>query len=194
MKFSTLSDKCLLNLLQRGDDLTFKFLYDKYWDKLYNIALKRLDDQFEAEEVVQDIYTNLWKNKEKLNIETEFSRYLSGAVKFEIINRLVKRMYKNKSVDRITKSMYMTNDYDVHDRIDYQTLLNDVDVTIQKLPAKCKTVFTLSRNEYFSHRMIAEQLQISEKTVQKHITFALKLLRERHINPFYILFLFFFLF
>ena len=181
---STLSDKSLLNLLKRGDERAFKFLYDKYWDKLYNLALYRLDDQFEAEEVVQDIYTNLWKNKEKLNIETEFSRYLSGAVKFETINRLMKRICKQKSVDHVAKTLYMTDDYDVHDKIDLQSLLNHVDETIQTLPAKCKVVFTMSRNEYRSHKMIAEQLQISEKTVQKHITFALKLLRERHTSPF----------
>jgi len=184
MKISTLSDQCLLNLLKSGDDRAFKFLYDKYWNKLYSIALQRLDDQFEAEEVVQDIYTNLWKNKENLNVETEFSRYLSGAVKYETINRLVKRMYRQKSVDHVTESMYTTDDYDVHDKIDLQSLLNNVDETIQKLPAKCKIVFTLSRNEYRSHKMIAEQLQISEKTVQKHITSALKLLRERHTSPF----------
>ena len=68
-------------MLNNSDESAFKYLYDKYWDKLYNIALNRLQDSFEAEEVVQDIYTRLWKNKERLVIETEFDRYLCGAVK-----------------------------------------------------------------------------------------------------------------
>lgn len=184
IKFSTLSDHCLLSKLKEGDNLAFKYLYDRYWNKLYHAALKRLDDQFEAEELVQDIYTRLWKNKENLNIETEFDRYLFGAVKFEVLNRLAKRMHKQKNVDRVTRAIYARDDYDIHDRIDLQNTLNEIDCSIGNLPQKCKVVFTLSRKEYCTHKMIAEQLKISEKTVQKHITFALKALREKHMVPF----------
>lgn len=192
VKTSTQSDQYLVELLRANDSEAFSILYDKYWDKLYSIAFNRLQDRFEAEEVVQDIYTRLWKNREKLVIETEFSRYLSGAVKLEIINRLAKRARVLERVGQVAQRMYLVNDYDIHDRIDLQRLLNDVDQTIQALPKKCRIVFVMSRKEHLSHGAIAERLQISEKTVQKHITFALRTLREKYANLFYLLLFLFF--
>lgn len=180
MKFSTLSDPCLVELLRSSDNKAFGILYDMYWDKLYSIALNRLQDSFDAEEVVQDIYTRLWKNREKLVVETEFERYLSGAVKLEVINRLSKRARVSAHVRQVRQNMYLIDDRDIHQRIDLRCLLNDVDQTIQTLPKKCRIVFNLSRKRHLSHRTIAEQLQISEKTVQKHITSALKTLREKY--------------
>ncbi len=192
VKAFTQSDQFLVELLRESDKEVFNFLYDKYWDKLYNIAFNRLRDRFEAEEVVQDIYTRLWRNKEKLMIETEFSRYLSGAVKLEIINRLAKRARILERAGQVAQRMYLVNDYDIHDQLDLQYLLNDVDQTIQALPEKCRIVFMMSRKEHLSHSAIAERLQISEKTVQKHITFALKNLREKYANLFYLLLFLFF--
>src|SRR5690606_36334487 len=111
---------------------------------------------FEAEEVVQDIYARLWKNRKKLAVETEFRRYLSGAVKLEVNNRLAKRARVLERVRQVEQSMYVVNEYDIHDRIDLQRLLNDVDQSIQALPKKCRIVFVMSRKQHLSHSAIAE--------------------------------------
>ncbi len=182
MKFSALSDPCLVQLLRASDNQAFGILYGMYWDKLYSIALNRLQDSFDAEEVVQDIYTRLWKNREKLVVETEFDRYLSGAVKLEVINRLSKSARVLAYAGKVRQSMCIMDDRDIHQCIDMRRLLNDVDQTIETLPKKCRTVFNLSRKRHLSHKTIAEQLQISEKTVQKHITSALKTLREKYAS------------
>ncbi|HEY0669247.1 MAG TPA: RNA polymerase sigma-70 factor [Sphingobacteriaceae bacterium] len=174
------TDLELIQLLKQDDSSAFRTLYDRYWDKLYCIALGRLKDNFEAEEVVQDVYTRLWKNRSKLIIETELSRYLAVAVKYEVINRLAKRA---RSLDRtplVTKNLYPVIEHDIHDRIDFKNLLKEVHETILCLPPQCRIVFTMSRKEHCSHKEIAEQLQISEKTVQKHITLALKTLRGKY--------------
>jgi RNA polymerase sigma-70 factor (family 1) len=184
------SDQCLLEQLKTGDSSAFKTIYNKYWDKLYGIALNRLSDSYEAEEVVQDIYVKLWNNREKLTIETEFSRYLSGAVKYEVINRLAKRARILNSVEKVTEAFYLTDNEDIHHRIDLKNLLNDVDQTILNLPSQCKIVFSLSRKEHYTHQMIANKLGISEKSVQKHITVALKILRKKY-SSFLTLILFF---
>ena len=189
-KLSIQSDEYLLTLLRAGDDYAFKTLYDKYWDKLYCVAAGRLKDSYEAEGVVQDIFTRLWRNREKLIIETEFDRYLAGAVKLEVINRLAKKARISERVEQVTRSMYALTDHDIHDRIDLKDLLRDIDQTIRSLPTQCRIVFTLSRKEHCSHKAIAEKLQISEKTVQKHITIALKALKGKYAIAGYLVFLF----
>jgi len=193
-KLFTKSDHSLLHLLRAGDCKAFRLLYDRYWDKLYSIALWRLGDSYEAEEVVQDIYTRLWRNREKLAVETEFSHYLTRAVKFEVINRLAKRAKIADDVLQVERAMYVVNEYDIHDRIYFRSLLDNIDQTIETLPEKCRVVFTLSRKEHLSQKCIAEHLEISEKAVQKHISFALKTLREKYANIFYTLFLLFLFF
>jgi RNA polymerase sigma-70 factor (family 1) len=188
-KLLTQSDEYLLDLLKAGDNVAFKTLYDKYWDKLYCIAFGRLKDSFEAEGVVQDVYTRLWKNRDKLIVETELNRYLAVAVKYEVINRLAKRARTLNSTARVTENLYAVTEHDIHDRIDLKNLLKEVNETILCLPPQCRIVFTMSRKEHCSHNEIAEKLQISEKTVQKHITLALKTLRGKYAAIGYILFL-----
>jgi RNA polymerase sigma factor (sigma-70 family) len=176
------SDECLLELLRQGDGVSFRILYERYWDKLYTVAFQRLDDRYEAEEVVQDIYVKLWQRREGLRIETELCRYLSVAVKYEVINRLAKRSRILKSTVAVKQSLYMGNEYDLHKQIDHRRLLVEIERSIQELPDKCNIVFSLSRKEYFSHQMIASKLNISEKMVQKHIASALKTLRKKYAN------------
>lgn len=184
------SDEYLLDLLKQGNEPAFRCLYERYWDKLYAIAVQRLDDQYEAEEVVQEIYIKLWKKRQELNIQTALSRYLSVAVKYEVINRLARRARILKSESAVEESLYLATDYDIHEMLDNRRLLAEIDKSIQELPDKCSIVFSLSRKEYHSHKVIAAKLNISEKMVQKHITFALKILRKKYANFLSLLLLF----
>jgi RNA polymerase sigma-70 factor (family 1) len=189
------SDEDLLGLLKLGDASAFRCLYERYWDKLYGIAVQRLDDRYEAEEVVQDIYVKLWKKREGLEVKTALSRYLSVAVKYEVINRLAKRARILRTELAVEESLYLNSDHDIHEKIDKKRLLMEIDKSIQELPGKCCIVFSLSRKEYLTHQMVAQKLNISEKMVQKHITFALKTLRAKYANFLNIfLFLFFWVF
>ena len=131
--FITQNDQHVFNLLQSDDTSAFKELYERYWEKLYSIALARLNNSFEAEEVVQSIYTMLWNNRRGLNTETEFDRYLYGAVKVEVINRLAKRTPSLERVDKLRQDMHSGDD-----------LLDEVDRTVKILPHKCRTRFTLA--------------------------------------------------
>lgn len=90
--YTTQTDMELAALLQTGDEGAFKAIYQKYWDKLLVIAGKRLGDIDDAEEAVQEIFLNLWKRRERFELKVGFENYFAVAVKFEVINRLAKKI------------------------------------------------------------------------------------------------------
>lgn len=179
--FSKYSDQELAAFLRAGDTAAFKSIYKKYWDKLLVVAGKRLDDLQEAEEVLQDIFLNLWLNREDFQLRVGFDNYFAVAVKFQIINRLAKRSresLRNKAfaANRIEAAEPVAVQYDL------TFLQQQLNEAIATLPPKCQLVFKMSREQELSNKEVAKALGISEKTVEKHMTTALKNLRSRFGN------------
>lgn len=172
------TDTELASLLSTGDEIAFKLIYQKYWDKLIAVAGKRLGNVVEAEEVVQDIFLNLWRRKGTFELKQSFDQYFAVAVKFEIINRLAKRSREQERNALMAKEL--SGDYArMPMQLDLELLQRQLEVTVQQLPPKCQLVFRMSRESGMNNRQIATQLDISEKAVEKHITQALKKLRSR---------------
>jgi len=176
--FDAYTDQQLAELLSSGDESAFKIIYDRYWPKLYFVAAKRLNDEQEAEEVVQDIFLNLWKKRATFKLKVNFEHYLAVAVKFEVFKHRAARARQSVLADNLT-DQYTGQSNIEWDRYDLQTLQQQLDHTIQTLPAKCKLVFTMSRETDLTNKQIAEKLGISEKAIEKHITYALKTLKTR---------------
>jgi RNA polymerase sigma-70 factor (family 1) len=168
----------LADLLRSGDEMAFSMIYKKYWEKLLVIAGRRLNDLAEAEEAIQDIFLNLWKRRATFKLQVGFENYFAVAVKFEIINRLAKRARES------TRDMEFAIDLNniknsSYDSFDLDVLQKQLEHTISSLPPKCQLIFRMSREAEFANKKIAKELNISEKAVEKHITFALKTLRTR---------------
>lgn len=175
--YSTYSDTKLLELLKEDDEVAFYTVYKRYWDKLLVIAGKRLNDKEEAEEVLQDVFLNLWRRKNTLELRKGFDNYFAVAVKFEIINRLAKRARETSRNKNLSYQSYTSED--ISERFDLKILEKQLEHTISSLPPKCQLVFRLSRESGYTNKKIAEELNISDKAVEKHITQALKILRSR---------------
>lgn len=171
-----LTDQQLASLLRKGDADAFKQLYDRFWSKMLVVAAKRLDDVAEAEEAVQDIFVNLWRKRETFELKVSFEHYLAVAVKFEIINRRAKWARKEALHNSVNVADAV---YDGGADLELKDLLQQLERTINSLPPKCRLVFRLSRDDEFTNRQIAEELGVSEKAVEKHISKALKVLREK---------------
>jgi len=172
-----LSDQELALLLSQGKEGAFKQIYKRYWSKLLAVAARRLDSLEEAEEAVQDIFLNLWKRREKFRLSKNFDHYFAVAVKFEVINRLAKRA--REAQRNASYANHLTEATVGFINFDFDVLWNELDQTISGLPPKCQLVFRMSREQDYTNREIAEELDISEKAVEKHITSALKILRTR---------------
>jgi RNA polymerase sigma-70 factor (ECF subfamily) len=187
LHFSQLDDFELLTLLRTGEEDAFRFIYDRYWDKLYIIARNRLNDSLEAEEIVQDIFCNFWRKRATIELTKGFDNYFSVAVKFEVINRLAKRARTALNHKEYTATHSDADNSFLH-LLDYKEVKQQLTTLIGDLPEKCRIVFKLRHEAGYSLRQIAEELNISEKTVEAHLTKARKTLRGA-LYIFYIIYL-----
>ena len=183
-------EKYLLGRFQAGSVDAFTEIYNLYWKKLFFVAASKLQNPAEAEEAVQDIFLDIWRRRTELNITTSLSCYLSACVKYKVINVLSKR-YQQMLYVQSQASGVDGAECSVEDRLQYLQLKNELSKETAKLPEKCRLVFQLSREKGYSHKNIATLLGIAEKTVESHLTKALRTLRASlsHISP--VLFLFF---
>jgi RNA polymerase sigma-70 factor (ECF subfamily) len=169
-------EKELLTLLQQSDAAAFTHIYNLYWKSCFFAAANKLQNLSEAEEVVQDIFLDLWKRREELHISSCLSSYLAVSVKYKVINVLARRnlqsrYLKQRSIDN------NPSDLSTEQHIRMAELQQLLEKETAKLPEKCRLVFEMSRQEGFSQRQIAKKLNISEKTVESHISRALRSLR-----------------
>ena len=170
------SDLELLSLLKEGDRNAFTTLYNRYWDKLYAVAFNRLADEFEAEEAVQNIFLDLWKRKETITLTHTLSTYLSAAIKYHVFTRLAQIRREKLRAEQLKIGVVVGKETTA-EWLSEKELKKQLEQGINALPEKCKIVFLLSREQNMTNKQIAEELNVSEKTVEGHITKALNNLR-----------------
>lgn len=163
--------------MRQGNALAFQKIYDAYWEKLFAYTFNRLHVREASEEVVQDVFSSLWANRESLIITTSLSSYLYGATRHRLLNELrsakVRKAYAADYASFI-KNVYDNSNVEEQEVKDLQRL---IEARIAELPKNCQSVFRLSRQQYVPNQTIAETLKISTKTVENYITQALKHLR-----------------
>lgn len=168
------TDNELVALLQQDELSAFVEIYNRYWSRLYNVAYKRIKDHETCQEIVQDVFTNFWTKRIGLTLTLGLSNYLFTAVKNQVIDHYRKQVVRNNFRFGLTH-------YDYDNSNEQTILLRDLQKHIvslvDQLPDKCKSVYQLSRIENRSNKEIATLLNISEKTVEGHLTKALKQLR-----------------
>jgi RNA polymerase sigma-70 factor (family 1) len=168
------TDAQLLDKLRNDDDTAFTTIYRRYWDKLYAAAYRKLALHQESEEIVQEIFLDLWKRRHTIAVHGELAAYLAVAVKYKVINSLA---IKHTKASAPLDDAAMKEDTQSSEWLDYAALEQQLAETIRLLPEKCRLVFILSRSGGLNHRQIASKLGIAEKTVESHISRALRSLR-----------------
>lgn len=175
---SGLSDPELIALLQAGDSTAFKEIYERYSMLLLNHAYNKTRNREEAKDIVHEVFAALWANHQLLNPESNILGYLYTCVRNVFFNQVARNSVQAKylaSVQEFSQNGQTITDYLVRERQLAEIIIKE----IEKLPSKMGEVFKLSRNEYLTHKQISEKLHISEQTVSKHITNALKILRVK---------------
>ena len=174
----TLSERQLLLSLQQGDESAFTEIYTRYSRKLLAIAFNYSRDPDLAEEIVQDIFLSLWERSSSLQIES-LEAYLATAVKFAIFRQI----YTQKKRIELAKTHYKIETIVLDEDKIYAKFLDEyIQGIIETLPKKCRIVFQYSRNMHLNNKEIAEKMNISEKTVESHMTKALKTIRNNLSN------------
>jgi RNA polymerase sigma-70 factor (ECF subfamily) len=181
--FTCFSDSELLDMLNNEDEHAFNELYNRYWERLFNAAYKRLKRVEAAEEVVQDLFTDLWLRREILNIRQELPVYLFSAIKYLVIKQINKTARQDTLVYN-SAAIFNDSDNSTEEWLIANDLQSHLQSRVELLPVKCREIYHLSRDEHQSNKDIAQQLNISEKTVENQITKALKRLRAS-LNSFF---------
>ncbi len=160
----------------------FKELFKIYFQPLCHLSNHYLEDEDEAKGVVQEAFVKLWEIRSNLQPDSNLKNFLFTLVKNDCLNILKRRQILLKHHENIRwKELH----YQVQslnrigeDFLEINELNEKIELAIQKLPEQCRLVFELSRFEDLKNREIAEKLGISQKTVEAHLTKALKILRK----------------
>jgi len=169
------------------DKTAFSEIYKKYWENLYDAAYKRLKNTNQSEDIVQDLFVKLWIKRKSLKIEN-LSAYLHTSVKYGVYNYVKRDLAAESFYEPFeTIAQYATAPDTSALKEDLVTL---IDSYIQTLPKTRKKIFILYFKEEFNIEQIAAEMGISPKTVQNHISIALRGLRSSKIS-FIILYCFF---
>jgi len=173
------ADETLLTSLLEDDEDAFKQIYKRYASGLYAAAYNLFRDKPLCEDLIQELFADLWIKRKKLNIKS-LKPYLYTSVK----NRALMAMRSGRTMLNETALEKLIADYATDDRLNIRELNDVLNKSIDSLPDKCRQIFRLSRNEHLSNKEIAERLNISVKTVENQMTIALRRLREQTIEFF----------
>lgn len=168
-------DESLLGLLKQDDELAYTALYNRYWERMVTFAYVKLKSGADAKEVVQDVFLDIWNRRFNLQIPGNFQAYISGSVKYKIFTLLAKR---KKAIFNYQELQAVPSSRSTEEWLSYDQLRADLEKAVLQLPEKCRLVFKLSRESGLSAPEIARHLQISQKTVENHLTKALFRLRK----------------
>ncbi|TZF86302.1 RNA polymerase sigma-70 factor (plasmid) [Pedobacter sp. BS3] len=176
--YNGLSDLELVASLQDGDQAAFAEIYDRYFGVLYVHAFKRLKDEDEAKDLVQELFAGLWSKRTELFLKTNLSNYLYTSVRNRVINTIAHKDVASRYIAELPHQIATENcitDYRLRER----QLAAIIEQEIQALPPRMREVFQLSRKANLTYKEIAEELGLSEQSVRSHVKNALKILRTR---------------
>jgi RNA polymerase sigma-70 factor (family 1) len=172
-----LSDQELLGLLRSGDRAAYTEIYTRYKFILHHHAWNKVRNREEAQDILQEVFTNLWLKRETLRIDSNLSGYLYNAVRNRILDYFAHHEVKVKYVNAVEPNL--TLDVATDYRVRENQLRRLIELEIAELPPRTREVFKMSRNQHLTHREIAEQLGTSEETVKKQMAHALRVLRVK---------------
>jgi RNA polymerase sigma-70 factor (ECF subfamily) len=187
-ELNTDSDTLLLRQIEKSSRHAFNVLFEKYWEKAFSDAYKRIKNRDDAKDIVQEIFTHIWINRETIHIEN-LPAYLHVAIR----NKVIKLITKQKPVHSFFNILNTIPEK--NSRPDGQLLWKEFfksyEALVQTLPPKRQEIFRLRFHEDLPTKVISMQLGISRKTVQNQLGKAIDTLRVSFLNVFIFTFLLF---
>ena len=171
-----INEQTLLEDLKKSDNAAFEQLFRWYYQTLCVFASRVLQNDDEAEELVQDFFVKFWEKRAQIQIETSLKSYLFRSVKNLCLNQIKHEKIKTQHANLVIAE---AEEYEYRDSFIEPDLQKDIEKSIAELPEKRQEIFRLSREEGLKYREIADRLNISVKTVEAQMGLAIKTLREK---------------
>lgn len=184
---SNFSEKNLVRGIKAGEEWAFRASFDLYYNRLLRFAVSYVKDVDLAEDIVQDTFVLLWEYRLSLEDSTpNLLPFLTQVAKLKMLNSMEKKRRRYNIQQQLFSRNLRQVELDTHtlrtlsiSSIYLSEIEHVVADTLALVPDKTRTIFNLSREQGFSNKEIAAQLEKTEKTVEYHISKVLKLLRPR---------------
>ena len=183
-----LPDHKIITELSNGNEIVYNELFTSYYQSLCMFARKYVEDLDQSEEVVQDVFVKIWKNRDQLIKISSLKTYLFTSVRNGCIDQIRKENVRKKYINETIKNSV---DYYEPEILPDDELADKIKAAINQLPKQRKKIFQMNKTFGLRYKEIAERLNISPKTVENQMGIALKQLREILKDCFPIFFLFY---
>lgn len=167
----------LLEAVSRGDAEAFNGLFTAYYSKTVRFLAGFLDSMEEAEDLAQDVFVKLWQKRSMLPYVENLDAYLYRMARNRLYDHVgeSRKAYHSRPADATAD---IAEKETQEERLFAEELKGLINAVVDRMPARRKTIFTLSRREGFSNAEIAKRLGISKRTVETHISSALEDIRK----------------
>lgn len=169
-------DQDLINQIRRKNKKVFELLYKKYYKKLYVLSCQYVVNHEVAEEIVHDVFINIWKMSDQIIIQRSLERYLFRSIINASLNYMTNEKQMKGKRDEYSRGQNEAAEESVNVE-DTEQVLIKLEGALDLLPPQCKKVMMLSRFEKLKQKKIAEQMGISIKTVKNHLSYGFNKIR-----------------
>ena len=179
MSMSLSDEKTIILDLQKGNIQAFERIFSQFHKRIYNFCISLHQSCDDAEETVQKVFVALLEQRLLVDEEKPLASYLYTIARYMIYQDFRQQVYKKAAFDH-----YILNSPDLNettkDDVLFDELVSFLETVIEKLPERQREIFKLSRFSGFTYLQIAEQLKISENTVDTQIRRALDFVRDKY--------------
>ncbi|MEN9909938.1 MAG: hypothetical protein RLZZ540_3097 [Bacteroidota bacterium] len=170
-------NKLLVIKLMEGNEKAFSELFNMFYNDVYAYSLSMLKNEVLAEEIVQEVFLNIWLHRERLNPDLSFKSYvftITRNLTFNLISKVANSHKLKEEVFYASQKSYSPIEDGIAEA-DYNAIKNKA---IEQLPPKRRIIFEMSRNEEMSYEEISKELNISVSTVKGQMSKALAEIRN----------------
>ncbi|MDR2271037.1 MAG: sigma-70 family RNA polymerase sigma factor [Sphingobacterium sp.] len=162
----------------QSEEIDFEEIYIQNWERIYKQVIRIIPEEQEAIDIVQQTFTDLWEIRAKIPQIKSLRSFLFIMARNLSFRRLRDILKNEKNLDSYA-SHYCKHNSAVDQELDFKELNTMIQSHIDLLPDKMKTIFLMSRKSHLSYLEIAKELNISDKTVKKQISNAIKILKTK---------------
>lgn len=176
MSEKELYEKRLLERIKNDSDSAFEEIYNRYWKQLFNFGIRKLNQPEIVEGIVQEVFIDFWVRRKSISIEQSLLSYLYTSVNFRVINQYKSRAIREKYLNGL-KAQNPDFGFSIEDMIQFKDLKLTIKGLIKDFPSQRQKAYKLRFNKGLSYKEIADIMEISVSTVEKHLVRAIKDLR-----------------
>jgi RNA polymerase sigma-70 factor (ECF subfamily) len=167
--------------LADGNPIAFEELYNYYYPRLFHFSKSFLKLVDGIDDIIQEVFLKIWQNRKRIKTADTFNAFIFTITRNLLLNELRNRLNNHKMKEKVGK-LAISIEYSFIEQSEYQEIKEKVERAIDELPFRQKEIFTLSRIQGYSHKEIAEILNITTKTVEFHLAKSVVMLRRRLMN------------